>query len=115
MLIGPNGAGKSTAIKCIAGLLRFNGNIAVCGYPNKSVEAKRNFGYIPELPAPIETLTVYEHMEFIARAYKVEDWKDKAKNLLERMASAQTSPPVRRRQSWVFWATRRSWAVLILN
>lgn len=85
VLIGPNGAGKSTAIKCIAGLLRFNGNIAVCGYPNKSVEAKRNFGYIPELPAPIETLTVYEHMEFIARAYKVEDWKDKARNLLERM------------------------------
>nr|WP_319489562.1 ABC transporter ATP-binding protein [uncultured Caproiciproducens sp.] len=85
VLVGPNGAGKSTAIKCIAGLLRFNGNISVCGYPNKSVEAKRNFGYIPEIPAPIETLTVYEHMEFIARAYRVEDWKEKSKNLLVRM------------------------------
>ena len=27
VLLGPNGAGKSTAIKCIAGLLRFQGNI----------------------------------------------------------------------------------------
>ena len=71
VLIGPNGAGKSTAIKCIAGLLRFNGNISICGYPNKGVEAKRSFGYIPEIPAPIETMSVYEHMEFIASAYKV--------------------------------------------
>lgn len=85
VLIGPNGAGKSTAIKCIAGLLRFNGIITVCGYPNKSVEAKRSFGYIPELPAPIETLTVAEHMEFIARAYRVENWEAKTEALLARM------------------------------
>lgn len=85
VLIGPNGAGKSTAIKCIAGLLRFNGNISICGYPNKSLEAKRNFGYIPELPAPMENLTVDEHLEFIARAYKLQDWKERAESLLTRM------------------------------
>ncbi len=85
VLIGPNGAGKSTAIKCIAGLLRFNGIISVCGHPNKSVEAKRSFGYIPEMPAPIETLTVMEHLEFIARAYRVENWQEKADALLVRM------------------------------
>lgn len=85
ILIGPNGAGKSTAIKCIAGLLRFHGNINICGYPNKSVDAKRCFGYIPEIPAPFETLTVYEHLEFIARAYKVENWQEKADALLTRM------------------------------
>ena len=85
ILIGPNGAGKSTAIKCIAGLLRFHGNIYICGYPNKSVEAKQFFGYIPEIPAPFETLTVYEHLEFIARAYKVENWEEKAEALLVRM------------------------------
>lgn len=85
VLIGPNGAGKSTAIKCIAGLLRFDGQIEICGYPNKSVEARRNFGYIPELPAPFDTLTVGEHLEFIARAYRVKDWKEKAQSLLTRM------------------------------
>ncbi|WP_411675810.1 ABC transporter ATP-binding protein [Caproicibacter sp.] len=85
VLAGPNGAGKSTAIKCIAGLLRFQGSVTVCGNPNKSVEAKRLFGYIPEIPAPMESLTVREHLEFIARAYRVEDWQKKADVLLERM------------------------------
>lgn len=85
VLCGPNGAGKSTAIKCISGLLRFQGNILFDGKPNKSLEAKRSFGYIPELPAPIETLTVEEHMEFIARAYRVENWKMRSDELLTRM------------------------------
>ncbi len=85
VLCGPNGAGKSTAIKCVAGLLRFQGNVLFDKKPNKSVEAKRSFGYIPELPAPMETLTVDEHMEFIARAYKVDGWREKADGLLTRM------------------------------
>ena len=85
VLAGPNGAGKSTAIKCIAGLLRFQGEITIDGYPNKSVEAKRRFGYIPELPALFEALTVAEHLEFIGRAYQVEGWREKADALMERM------------------------------
>ena len=40
VLIGPNGAGKSTIIKCITGLLRFDGEITVDGKNNKSKEAK---------------------------------------------------------------------------
>jgi ABC-2 type transport system ATP-binding protein len=85
VLCGPNGAGKSTAIKCISGLLRFQGNILFDGKSNKSIEAKRTFGYIPELPAPIENLTVGEHLEFIARAYRVQNWKPRAEELLARM------------------------------
>lgn len=85
VLVGPNGAGKSTAIKCIAGLLRFEGEVSVGGYPNKTVEAKRQFGYIPEMPALFETLTVAEHLEFIGRAYQVADWRERADELLTRM------------------------------
>ena len=73
VLLGPNGAGKSTIIKCIAGLLRFEGEITVGGYPNKSLEAKRLLGYIPEMPAVYDMLTVGEHLEFILRAYKMDD------------------------------------------
>ena len=85
VLCGPNGAGKSTAIKSVAGLLRYEGVILFDGEPNKSPRAKRGFGYIPEMPAPIETLTVEEHLEFIARAYRVENWKPWADELLARM------------------------------
>lgn len=83
VLLGPNGAGKSTIIKCIAGLLRFEGDIEICGRPNKSLEAKRLLGYVPEMPAVYDLLTVEEHMEFIRRAYRLED-DGEAQCLLER-------------------------------
>ena len=35
VLVGPNGAGKSTTIKCIAGLLRYEGTIKINGFYNK--------------------------------------------------------------------------------
>lgn len=84
VLLGPNGAGKSTIIKCIAGLLRFSGKILICGEPNKTLPAKRELGYIPELPAVYELLTVEEHLEFIRRAYRVED-DGYGDSLLERL------------------------------
>ena len=83
VLLGPNGAGKSTIIKSIAGLLRYEGEIEVDGFSNKSLEAKRLIGYVPEIPALYDTLTVDEHFEFIRRAYKVED-KSIVDALLER-------------------------------
>ncbi len=85
VLAGPNGAGKSTAIKCIAGLLRFSGEIEICGHNNKSMEARQILGYVPEIPAPFELLTVWEHMEFIARAYRLKDWQERAEMLVRRM------------------------------
>lgn len=84
VLLGPNGAGKSTTIKCIAGLLKYEGTIEICREPNKSIKAKKLFGYVPETPALYDMLTVYEHFEFIASAYGVSDYKDKAEALLER-------------------------------
>lgn len=83
VLLGPNGAGKSTIIKSIAGLLRYTGDIEIDGLSNKSIEAKRLLGYVPEMPALYDTLTVEEHLEFIRRAYKVDDISIKDK-LLER-------------------------------
>ena len=83
VLLGPNGAGKSTIIKSINGLLRYSGTIEINGIDNRSIEAKRQIGYVPEIPALYDTLTVAEHLEFIRRAYKVEDVK-RADELLER-------------------------------
>lgn len=84
LLLGPNGAGKSTTIKCITGLLKYKGTIEICGETNKSLEAKRFFGYVPETPALYDMLTVYEHLEFIASAYNVKDYREKAEALMER-------------------------------
>lgn len=73
LLLGPNGAGKSTTIKSIAGLLNYEGKITICNYPNKSLEAKRIFGYIPESPTLYDLLTIEEHIQFIAKAYQLGD------------------------------------------
>lgn len=86
VLLGPNGAGKSTAIKSIMGLLRFSGSIEIGGFPNKSEKAKRLMGYVPELPALYELLTVEEHAEFIIRAYRLDrDAYAYAEELMERL------------------------------
>ncbi len=84
VLLGPNGAGKSTLMKSVIGFLRFDGTITVGGFENKSVEARRLLGYIPEMPSLYPNLTVAEHMEFLARAYRLTDYKQRAEELLER-------------------------------
>ena len=73
VLLGPNGVGKSTLIKCITGLLRFDGSITIDGYPNKSLDAKRRLGYVPETPALYDLLTVSEHLELIGRVDRVHE------------------------------------------
>ena len=72
ILLGPNGAGKSTAIKCILGLLHFDGEVKIGGYSVRSPQARRILGYVPEFPALYDMLTVKEHFEFIIRAYKLD-------------------------------------------
>ena len=88
VLLGPNGAGKSTIMKSIIGFLRYEGQITVAGFPNKSVEARRILGYVPELPALYPNLTVLEHMEFLARAYKMNHYKERINELLTRFELA---------------------------
>ena len=84
VLLGPNGAGKSTIIKSIIGFLKYQGSVTVDGLLNKSIESKRIMGYIPEIPSLYPNLTVDEHLEFVARAYKLDNYKDYKEELLRR-------------------------------
>ncbi len=82
VLAGPNGAGKSTIIKSIAGLLRYKGDIKIGGYNNKSVEGKRNLGYIPEMPSLFPLLTIKEHTTLMAHAFGIKEYEGRAEELL---------------------------------
>lgn len=84
ILLGPNGAGKSTVIKSIAGLLRFKGTIRIQGQDSHTMDAKKCFAYVPELPCLYEALTVREHLEFISRAYGVALSEEEASSLFRR-------------------------------
>lgn len=88
ILLGPNGAGKSTVIKSIAGLLKYKGSIRIEGMDARTVEAKKCFAYVPELPYMYEALTVREHIEFITRAYGITVTEEEVDALLEKFELA---------------------------
>lgn len=66
--IGPNGAGKSTTVKILCGLISdFDGEVEIFGklLGSKTLEIKKQIGYIPENAVLYEALTPMEFMEFI--------------------------------------------------
>ncbi|MBI3817950.1 MAG: ABC transporter ATP-binding protein [Planctomycetes bacterium] len=86
-LVGPNGAGKTTTLRTIAGILPIKeGNIRIFGFDidRDEVEAKKYLAWVPDDPQPFDTLTVYEHLEFYAALHKVQNWQQRAEELLTR-------------------------------
>ena len=72
--LGQNGAGKSTTIKCLTGILPFDGGtIEVCGYDiqKEPIKAKMNMGYVPDNHSVYEKLTGREYVNYVADLYRV--------------------------------------------
>lgn len=73
-LIGLNGAGKSTTIKHMLGLLRpISGTLQIDGVSlaEHSYEYRNKLSYIPESPVLYEELTLAEHIDMTAMAYRI--------------------------------------------
>jgi len=85
-LVGPNGAGKTTTLRCLAGLLTpTEGSIQIAGL-DPSVDplgVKRHVAYVPDDPPLFDDLTVGQHLDFIARVYRIADHRRRASELLE--------------------------------
>jgi ABC-2 type transport system ATP-binding protein len=87
-LVGPNGAGKTTTLRSIAGIIPpTQGQLAVagCDVVASPIEAKRQMAYVPDDPKLFDTLTVWDHLEFVASAYRVRDYRPKAAELLTQL------------------------------
>lgn len=87
--IGANGAGKTTTIKMMTGILKINeGSILINGYDimKNPVDAKAQFGFVSDTPAPMDTLTGRDFINFMATIYKVSeaDKKNRVDELLQR-------------------------------
>ncbi len=52
--------------------------------PARTLEAKRVFAYVPEVPAMFDALTVREHIEYIKRAYNSDITDQEINQLLTR-------------------------------
>lgn len=74
--LGPNGAGKTTTIRMITGILDPDeGDILVDGHSIKKepLEAKKNFGFVPDSPDMFLKLKGIEYLNFLAKVYNVPD------------------------------------------
>jgi iron complex transport system ATP-binding protein len=64
-LIGPNGAGKTTAVRAIAGLVRYDGDIQVLGERARVLpraQLARRVALVPQVPLVPAGLTVREYV-----------------------------------------------------
>ena len=69
--LGPNGAGKSTIMNIITGSLSPTlGTVKIMGadIETESIKAKKNVGYLSEIPPLYGDLTVDQYLEFITEA-----------------------------------------------
>jgi ABC-2 type transport system ATP-binding protein len=85
-LLGPNGAGKTTTMRAIAGVIPPTHGKLLVGTHDVSLEpvaAKKLLAYVPDDPKLFDTLTVWEHLQFIASAYRVENFQNDATALLD--------------------------------
>jgi len=88
IFLGPNGAGKTTSIKMMTGLLKPDaGSVRLnnIDLQKNPLEAKRQFGFVPEQPNLYDKLTPREFIEFIINVYKIpyENGRQRMQQLFE--------------------------------
>jgi ABC-type multidrug transport system ATPase subunit len=86
-LIGHNGSGKTTLLKILAGTLESTGGRAtVMGHPLGAPDARATLSFLTDQPVFYDDLTVWEHLEYVARLHHTVDWEEHAVDLLDRFA-----------------------------
>jgi len=84
-LIGHNGSGKTTLLRILAGTLESTGGGAtVMGHPIGSSDARATLSFLTDQPVFYDDLTVWEHLEYVARLHHTVDWEEHAVDLLDR-------------------------------
>lgn len=68
-LWGPNGAGKTTAVKCLLGLLGYDGRITVNGFDAKKQgrQARAAIGYVPQQQSFYDDMSTLDTGLFFAK------------------------------------------------
>ena len=85
--LGPNGAGKTTLMKIITSILQQDsGVITINGYNTQTnkISTKRQIGYLAENNPLYKDMLVTEYLDFIASLYKIDNKKDKVKNIINK-------------------------------
>ena len=85
-LVGHNGSGKTTLLRMAAGLLDpTRGEVRIMGRSAGSLEARRALSWLSDSPTFYDDLSLWEHLEYVSRLHGVEQWQQRAEELLERL------------------------------
>ena len=88
-LVGHNGSGKTTMLKMAAGLLDpSSGSVRIAGHDAGTVEARRALSWLSDTPTFYDDLSLWEHLEYVARLHGVDDWQDTAEGLVDAVGLA---------------------------
>ena len=90
-LVGPNGAGKTTTLRCLAGIIPpTRGAVRVGGHDivQDAIAAKQQLAFFTDEPRLFDYLTVWQHLNFVARIYQVPDYEKIGRELLEELEIA---------------------------
>jgi ABC-2 type transport system ATP-binding protein len=90
-LVGPNGAGKTTTLRSLAGIIApTKGTVRINGADLRAdpLAAKRALAFIPDEPQLFDYLTVEEHLQFVARIYRVANVQARIGPLLDELELA---------------------------
>ena len=91
-LIGHNGSGKTTLQRMLAGMLEpSDGSATIAGHAVGSLEARAALSVLSDQPIFYDDLSVWQHLEFIARLHDTTDWEDHANWLLDTVGIADRS------------------------
>lgn len=96
--LGPNGAGKSTTMNIITGYIgATSGTVKINGFDifKEPENAKKNIGYLPEMPPLYQDMTVFEYLDFVSKIKKIK--KDERQANIEKSLEMTRTNEVRDR------------------
>jgi ABC-2 type transport system ATP-binding protein len=83
VLLGHNGSGKTTLLRMAAGLLEPSaGTATILGSDVGTLDARAATSYLGDQPVFYDDLSVWEHLEYIAKLHGHDEWEPHATDLL---------------------------------
>ena len=91
-LLGANGAGKTTLMRMMVGLLRTDGGTLTIHGESPSPRQAAQVGYMPQLTALYQELSIRENVDFFARMYGMSDRRSRAQAVEEAIGLVDLAP-----------------------
>jgi ABC-type multidrug transport system ATPase subunit len=99
-LLGHNGSGKTTFLRMAAGLLDpSDGSVTIATHVPTRLEARAMVSYLADTPTFYDDLSVWEHLEYVARMHGITEWEQHAADLLDHLGIYQRADDLPQRFS----------------